>query len=249
MSPQIERPDPPYVQVVNHIRSQITAGELKEGETIPSARQLAADWSISLATATKALAALRSEGLVSARTGIGTIVAATHRHARDRIQSIRRTGRIYPRNEAARIVAVELADAPEQVADALGLDPGARVIRRHRVTMNTDTNTAASASTSWFDGALADACPMLLLAERIVQGTPGYIAEQTGRIAATGRDQMSAGVATDQEATDLGVPVGAAVLRGRNWLLDGAGGVIEYGESVALADRWSTYEYRIEGEE
>ncbi|MEV5893174.1 GntR family transcriptional regulator [Nonomuraea fuscirosea] len=252
MSPRIQRPDPPYVQVVNHIRSQIHSGELKDGDTIPSARQISRDWEISLATATKVLASLRSEGLVRAVPGIGTVVTVLkeqYTSPRDRFQAIRRSGRIYPPNEAARIKECELVSAPEQVADALGLEPGTNAIRRHRVTMNTDTNTPVSASTSWFDGALAESAPALLVAERLVQGTPTYIEEQTGRIAVSGRDQQCADVATEQDAEDLDVPVGSPVLRGRNWLYDQEGSVIEYGEYVTVSGRWSTYDYKLAEEQ
>lgn len=248
MPPKIHRSDPPYVQVVNHIRQQIQSGELKDGDPIPSARQIQRDWGISLATATKVLAALRSEALVKALPGIGTVVTAaqTYTAPKDRFQAIRRTGRIYPPNEAARIKSAELVDAPDQVADALGVEPGTPVIRRHRVTMNTETNKAVSASTSWFDGALAETAPKLLEVGRLTQGTPGYIEERTGRLADSGRDQQCADVAGAQEAEDLGVPVGSPILRGRNWLYDQEGGVIEYGEYVTVDGRWSTYDYKLQ---
>jgi DNA-binding GntR family transcriptional regulator len=64
MSPEIERPLPPYMQVVTHLRDQIVNGTLAEGATVPSERQLTADWGISRSTATKVLAELRHEGLV-----------------------------------------------------------------------------------------------------------------------------------------------------------------------------------------
>lgn len=251
MPPKIHRPDPPYVQVVNHIRQQIQSGELKDGDSIPSARQIQRDWGISLATATKVLAALRSEGLVKALPGIGTVVtvAQTYTAPKDRYQAIRRTGRIYPANEAAQIKLAELASAPDQVADALGVEPGSPVIRRYRVTMNTDTNKAASASTSWFDGALAEAAPKLLETGRLTQGTPRYIEEQTGRVTTSGRDQQCADEASAEEAEDLGVPVGSPVLRGRNWFYDQDGDVIEYGEYVTVARRWSTYDYKLQEEQ
>lgn len=237
------------MQVVNHIRGQIQAGVLKEGDTVPSARQIAKDWSIALATATKVLASLRSEGLVEGVPGRGTTVSARrHRSPRDRFQMVLRTGRISPPNEAARVREADLVAAPEQVADALGLAHGARVIRRHRVTRSTDTNTPVSASTSWFDGALADRAPRLLVAERIAAGTPAYIERQTGRVAVSGRDQQCAGTADDRDAHALGIPEGTTVLRGRNWVYDQDGVVLEYGEYVTVAGRWSTYEYGLEGQ-
>lgn len=232
--------------MVAYIRGQIQSKQLQPGDTVPSARKIVQQWRVSLATATKVLAALRSEGLVEARPGIGTVVspAATEKATpRDRVTSARQTGRIYPPGEHARITSAELIPAPSQIAESLGLAPDTEVIRRRRVTYRGDV--PMSASTSWFDGALAAAAPLLLRTERLPQGTWRYLEEVAGRTVAAGRDQLSAAEATEQERDDLSVPVGSPVLRGRNWLLDVDGGVVEYGESVARASRWSTYEYEI----
>jgi GntR family transcriptional regulator len=246
VAPEIQRTEPPYAQVVAYIRSQIQSGELEPGDTIPSARRITQQWRVSLATATKVLAALRSEGLVEARPGIGTVVspAATEKATpRDRVTSARQTGRIYPPGEHAQITNAELVPAPAPIAEALDLEPEAAVIRRRRVTYRGDV--PMSASTSWFNGALADAAPLLLRTERLPQGTWRYIEDVTGRPVVAGRDQLSADEATELERDDLSVPVGSPVLRGRNWYLSADGAVVEYGESVARANRWSTYEYEI----
>jgi DNA-binding GntR family transcriptional regulator len=141
------------------------------------------------------------------------------------------------------IRSAELVPAPPHIADALGLEPGAPVIRRHRVTYRDDS--PISVSVSWLDGALAEAAPRLLAAERLIEGTAGYIREMTGREAARGTDQDSASAATDQDAEDLGVAPGSPVAVGRNWWYDHAGAVLEYGERVSVPGRWSTHEYTI----
>ncbi|MFK0221297.1 TetR/AcrR family transcriptional regulator C-terminal domain-containing protein [Streptomyces vinaceus] len=69
--------DPPYLRIVAAIRRSIADGELAPGDRVPSTRQIAADWGVALATATKALTTLRLEGLVEARPRIGTVVAGT----------------------------------------------------------------------------------------------------------------------------------------------------------------------------
>lgn len=66
---------PPYRRIAEDIRRRIDSGDLKPGDAVPSARQITKDWSVALATATKALAALRQDGLVTAVPGIGTVVA------------------------------------------------------------------------------------------------------------------------------------------------------------------------------
>ncbi|MFI1947183.1 TetR/AcrR family transcriptional regulator C-terminal domain-containing protein [Streptomyces virginiae] len=69
--------DPPYLRIVATIRRRIADGELAPGDRVPSTRQIAAEWGVALATATKALTTLRMEGLVEARPRIGTVVAGS----------------------------------------------------------------------------------------------------------------------------------------------------------------------------
>jgi DNA-binding GntR family transcriptional regulator len=244
MSPTVQRPEPPYLQIVEDIRRRIRSGELSDGDLVPSTRQLARDWRVSPPTAAKALSTLRTEGLVRGMGGTGTVVCAgttAHNAGVDRLQAIRTTGRIYPPNERAVIKAAAVVSAPAEIADALGLPLGAEVIRRHRVTLRDDE--PISASVTWLDGKLAGAAPRFLTTERILQGTIGYIREATGREVARGVDQDSARAATEQDAEDLGVPPGSPVACGRNWWYDADDVVIEYGERVSIPGRWSTHEY------
>lgn len=67
--------EPPYVRIVNEIRRRVTAGELAAGDRVPSTRGITREFGVAMATATKALTALRQEGLVRVLPGIGTVVA------------------------------------------------------------------------------------------------------------------------------------------------------------------------------
>src|SRR5262249_2548523 len=149
-----------------------------------------------------------------------------------------------PPGHYAQIRVAELTTAPDRVAAALGLDTAAAVIRRHRTTYDS-SDTPVSTSTSWFDGDLATTCPDLLIAERIQQGTSSYIETQTGRVASTGYDQLAAGVASDEVATELSITPGSPVLLAQNRWVDEQSRVIEYGESVSPPGRWAFYEYTI----
>jgi DNA-binding GntR family transcriptional regulator len=136
-------------------------------------------------------------------------------------------------------------DVPPRIIDALDLEPGARVvIRRERVTHSPER--AQSTSVSWFDGALADAAPLLLTTERIKGGTAEYITQMTGRGPSTrGKVIRQASRATEAEAAHLGISPGDPVMRGSNWYLTEDGTVIEYGESVAIEDLPETFEYTL----
>lgn len=67
--------EPPYRRIVSDVRRRIEAGELRPGDRVPSARAITREWGVAIATATKAHAALREEGLTVARPGVGTVVA------------------------------------------------------------------------------------------------------------------------------------------------------------------------------
>jgi len=158
--------------------------------------------------------------------------------------SVLLTGRIYPDGHYAKIVAAELVEAPEWVADSLGTT--GPVIRRQRTTYDAG-GKPLSVSVSWFDGSLADIAPLLLQRERILEGTARYIENCTGRTRSRKEKiLLRAGAATDEEAHQLQVAEGSPVLRGRNWYWDTEGDVIEYGESAAGEGLESSFEYDVE---
>src|SRR6266540_2155061 len=65
----------PYARIADEIRQRIATGALGSGDLVPSARALTREFGVALATATKALAALRADGLVRPVPGVGTVVA------------------------------------------------------------------------------------------------------------------------------------------------------------------------------
>src|SRR5438067_11807783 len=72
---ELDRPVPLYMQVVRQLRVQIAAGELNDGDILPSQRQMMARWRISMQTASKVIGALKTEGLAIPSIGRDTIVA------------------------------------------------------------------------------------------------------------------------------------------------------------------------------
>lgn len=70
---------PPYLRIVAALKLRIAHGELRRGDRLPSTRQLAREWNVALATATKALTVLRHEGLIESRARSGSVVATTTR--------------------------------------------------------------------------------------------------------------------------------------------------------------------------
>ena len=67
---------PIYEQIVVQIKQAIVAGELTEGEALPSMRLLAKELRISLITTKRANEELEREGFIVTMTGRGSFVAA-----------------------------------------------------------------------------------------------------------------------------------------------------------------------------
>jgi len=93
--------------------------------------------------------------------------------------------------------------------------------------------------------ALGDSSPKLLVTERILEGSWGYVEQQTGKKATRGRDQISTRLATAEDAQMLGIELPAAVKVSTTFLWTDDGFVVEYGVSVAGAGRESTYDYTL----
>ena len=73
-------PDPIYEQISKQILRQILAGELAEGDELPSIRKLALELRISVITTKRAYDDLMREGFIDSVAGKGTFVAAQNRH-------------------------------------------------------------------------------------------------------------------------------------------------------------------------
>ncbi|WP_369146625.1 TetR/AcrR family transcriptional regulator C-terminal domain-containing protein [Streptomyces sp. R44] len=114
--------EPPYRAIAAEIRRRVHTGELAPGDRVPSTRAITREWGVAMATATKALAALRQEGLVRMEPGVGTVVVDTTRRATPATTALTRT----------RIVRAAL-----DLADAEGLN--ALTMRRVATALNTST--------------------------------------------------------------------------------------------------------------
>jgi AcrR family transcriptional regulator len=114
--------DPPYARIVAALRERIETGALAPGDRVPSTREITREWGVAMATATKALTALRQQGLVRALPGVGTVVEAGA-HPEPVAAPVHRRSASDPALVAERIVAAAVA-----VADAEGL--GAVSMRR-----------------------------------------------------------------------------------------------------------------------
>jgi GntR family transcriptional regulator len=67
----------PYMQLVQQVRHALRLGLLREGDQLPTVKEVVAQLAINPNTVLKAYRELEHEGLVAARPGVGTFVTAT----------------------------------------------------------------------------------------------------------------------------------------------------------------------------
>jgi len=136
-------------QIADAIRLDIVGGKLASGDRLPTEALLAERFSANRHTVRRALGVLAEEGVVAAEQGRGTFV-----------KSIRRLS--YPigkrtrfreglRGQASSLTSIGLSDKLEnanaRVAEALGIKPGAKVVRAE--AMSVADGVPISRSTTW----------------------------------------------------------------------------------------------------
>jgi GntR family transcriptional regulator len=67
----------PYLQLIHQVRQALRLGLLREGDQLPTVKEVVARLAINPNTVLKAYRQLEYEGLAAARPGIGTFVTAT----------------------------------------------------------------------------------------------------------------------------------------------------------------------------
>jgi GntR family transcriptional regulator len=80
---------PPYLQLVHQVRQSLLLGYLREGDRLPTVKEVAGDLAINPNTVVKAYRQLEHEGLAGGRPGQGTFITATLAPPADANQTLR----------------------------------------------------------------------------------------------------------------------------------------------------------------
>lgn len=192
----------PYAKIAARYTELITSGQLQAGSLLPSIKTLSEEWKVSTTTAEKALRKLRDEGLVRGIHGIGTEVLdqpAPMSSGAQRQDRGHRTGSSWGTGERSDSHAAAVVPAPDDVAQALDIQPGTEVVRRSRVYR--DRHGIVAQSTSWIPVQYGKLIPQLLASERLTGGTSlQLIARTTGNPISHRIDTASARLLTPETA-------------------------------------------------
>ncbi len=206
--------------IAGDLRSAIARGDYLPGAKLPSRSALVAQYAVAPQTVVNAINALRSEGLVVGMTGSGWYVRkhlSVMRLARNRLsRAERNAGRGTFATDAhaggwtARVeIEIRSEPARDEIAATLDLEPGTEVLVRDRVMAADDI--PVQLATSYL--------PRDLTADTAIEqndtGPGGVYArlEDAGHRLDHFTEVVRIGHASEDEAEQLDVPVGAAVYR------------------------------------
>ena len=124
---------PKYLRIHTELRDRITSGQWPAGTPLPAQRDLAAEFGVSIMTLRQALQLLTDEGLVAARHGSGTYVAARYEYDLGHLRSFAADLAAQGAEIRTRLLAAEVITPADEVSARLG-GPG-QVLRLRRLRL------------------------------------------------------------------------------------------------------------------
>jgi GntR family transcriptional regulator len=223
---------PAYAQIEERLVDLIGSGRLSIGDRLPAERDLAEWVGVSRMTARAALRSLAQRGLVERGVGRGTFVARA-KVDRDLTQFAGFTEMVRGQGLApnARIRALNEVAAPETVAAALDLPPGAAVYRLERVRFADDE--PLTLEDSWVP---AERFPGLL--DHDVRGSMyALMADEYDRAPVRAVERLEPVIASEHHAHALGVDPGAPLMLVERVAFDSEDVPVEFARDRHRGDR------------
>lgn len=138
---------PLYQQLQRALRDAIEQGALGPEDALPSERQLALDLGVSRITVRKAIDSLADEGLLVRRQGSGNFVGTLIEKNFAKLTSFSEDMRSRGRVPSSRWLRRQQGVVTAEEAMRMGLSPGARVYRFHRLRLADDEPMAIEHTT------------------------------------------------------------------------------------------------------
>lgn len=234
LSLEIDRgsPIPLYFQVSQQLERDIESGRLQPGTQLGNEVQLAGELGLSRLTLRRAIQELVDKGLLVRKRGVGTQVVHNQVKRPVKLTSLYDDLASSGQEPSTTVLTHEVVEAPDDVAAALGIEPGTEVLHIERLR-------------------LAGGEPLAML-RNWLPGRHGRITEESlearglyAQLRAAGthirvaRQRIGARKATAKEASLLGEKRGAAMLTMQRTAYDDAGNAVEFARHVYRSDRYS----------
>ncbi|MFC5800523.1 GntR family transcriptional regulator [Streptomyces formicae] len=220
---------PLYLKVAADLRTAITAGEYGSGAKLPAEDELARRYGVSRGTVRQALAALRTDGLITSRRGTRRVVLGGPRlHSFGELRSFTRWARSLGEEPGSRVVAIDRVPASEEEAEKLRLDEGAIVYRVRRLRTLSGAPVMVERTTyPERIGELVAAMPPDTVSHSVQL-------ELHGVLFADARHTIDLVPADDDDAALLGCRAGESLLRERRHSTDPTGTPVEWSQDRYL---------------
>lgn len=210
-----------YQMIAWAIREKIQNGDLVPGDTIPSLPAIQKDYGTSNPTAQKAVGLLKAWGLVRSESGRGTFVLE-QRPIINLMTEMTLPGEDGKRRTWKELVAehgqvgdqrfdgVGHSIPPADIADALDADGEEPTLWRRRLLLID--GSPVQISTSWYPADIAELIPELAEPRKLAANSMALL-DRAGRPIVPGGnyDLVFACAASEEEATTLGIELGAPV--------------------------------------
>jgi GntR family transcriptional regulator len=129
-----ERRTPLYLRIYRDVKAKIAGGALAPGEQLPTQRELASSYGVTVMTVRQALQLLEQEDLVVMRHGLGTFVAPQRiRYAMGNLRSLAQEVTDQGLELKTRVLRRELLEPHPRVTELLGLEVGEPVLSIERL--------------------------------------------------------------------------------------------------------------------
>ena len=239
--PPSNRPGTLYAHIREELRERIVSGVWKPNDPVPSERALMSQYGVSRITVRQALGELQKESLIFKLAGKGAYVA--------QVRPFQELGRLQGFAEAMearghetfnRVLSIEHRAASELVASRLRLAPGAPVTELRRVRFLD--RSPVSLDITWVPRAIGEKLERADLGSRdvflILENDLGMPLGHADLV-------IDAGLADETLGAQLGIAVGAPVLRIERLTHDAGGRPLDYEHLYCRADNFQ-YRLRIE---
>ncbi|MDN4076017.1 GntR family transcriptional regulator [Fictibacillus terranigra] len=232
---QLERqnPVPLYYQITKILEKEITEGLYKAGDHFSTEMELQKDFNVSRATIRKALEPLESNGLIFRVTGKGIFISPVKLSVDlPNLLSFSEEMEKRGKKPSAKLLSVEVIDAPHVVSEALQIGERAKTIVIRRIRLGDDMPIVYS------DSYLPDHIG-LTLNDDFSGSLYELLHVITGRPVVEAKHTIEASIANQDMASYLDVNEGFPLLSFRRIGYDPSSQPIVYETGLARSDKYS----------
>lgn len=225
-------PMPPHQQIATHIRDQVTAGHYQPGDRLPSIPALTERYGVAKQTVQRAIDQLRLEGTLLTKPGSGTYVRGSRRRlsrlSRGRYGRVRGYHAALPTRYRVRVYFTGTEQPPPEIARAFGVSPeSVLLVRRHLLV---DREQPVELGATWLPRQGLGNTD-LARAEPLDRPLFQAVEDATGKRYGTATDQITARLASADEAQLLRIRRDTPVLVLLHQARDTQGEVIEVSQA------------------